>query len=207
MKQLGFTLVELIVVIAIIAILSAVIAPNAYRAVEKAKITRVMADLKSIQTAALAYYSDTSLWPPDVCPDEDPGFMNRAAYLNSCCPSTAWGAPWTYPLAQQAASINASWNGPYLEKRIPATPWGGSYDWEYWPFGAWLQPAGTYVSVRPFYGTTQKGGTCGCPPSSLDATSVPDRFQIKLQQEGIDLYYPNGINSADDQVITQIMRF
>jgi len=34
----SFTLIELIVVIAIIAILAAIIAPNAFRAIEKAKV-------------------------------------------------------------------------------------------------------------------------------------------------------------------------
>ena len=50
----GFTLIELIVVIAIIAILAAIIAPNAFRAIEKAKITKTMADLDSFKKAIFA---------------------------------------------------------------------------------------------------------------------------------------------------------
>ena len=38
MNRQSFTLLELIVVIAIIAILAAIIAPNAFRAIEKAKV-------------------------------------------------------------------------------------------------------------------------------------------------------------------------
>lgn len=75
MRRKGFTLIEIVVVIAIIGILAAVVAPNAFKAVEKAKIVRITADIKGIMAAAQAYYSDVSLWPPDVCPDEDPGFI------------------------------------------------------------------------------------------------------------------------------------
>ena len=42
-----FTLIELIVVISIIAVLSAIIAPNAFRAIEKSKITKALSDIKT----------------------------------------------------------------------------------------------------------------------------------------------------------------
>jgi general secretion pathway protein G len=61
----GFTLIELIVVIAIIAVLGAVIAPNAFKSIEKAKIAATVQDLNSIKTAAAAYFTDTSAWPAD----------------------------------------------------------------------------------------------------------------------------------------------
>ena len=59
----GFTLIELIVVIAIIAVLGAVIAPNAFKSIEKAKISATVEDLNSIKTAASAYFTDTAAWP------------------------------------------------------------------------------------------------------------------------------------------------
>jgi type II secretion system protein G len=87
----GFTLVELIVVIAIIAILAAVVAPNAFRAIEKAKISRTASDMKSIKTAVLSYYADTGGWP-------------ACHYI-----STAASPMMTNPGV-------TGWNGPYLEK-------------------------------------------------------------------------------------------
>ena len=59
----GFTLIELIVVIAIIAVMGAVIAPNAFKSIEKAKIAATVQDLNSIKTAAGAYFTDMSAWP------------------------------------------------------------------------------------------------------------------------------------------------
>ncbi len=62
----GFTLVELLVVIAIIGILAAIIAPNAFKAIEKAKIARCEADLHAIKSACLAYYTDVGTWPDSL---------------------------------------------------------------------------------------------------------------------------------------------
>jgi general secretion pathway protein G len=56
-----FTLIELIVVIAIIAILAAIITPNAFMAIEKSKVSRIVADCKSIRTAAYNMFADTGL--------------------------------------------------------------------------------------------------------------------------------------------------
>lgn len=59
----GFTLVELLVVIAIIGILVAIITPNAFNAIERAKIARCEADLHAIKSGSLAYYIDVGDWP------------------------------------------------------------------------------------------------------------------------------------------------
>jgi prepilin-type N-terminal cleavage/methylation domain-containing protein len=197
MDKKAFTLVEIMVVIAIIGILGAVITPNAFKAIEKAKVARVTADTKSIKSGGLAFYSDIGLWPPDVCPQEDPGFIRWDAYQNRCCGFTPAGAD---------AVIQANWNGPYLEKFPILTPWAGSYDWEYWPAGGWTLPAGTYVSVRPRYGSVQQGTGCGYI-GDANATAVPNSFEIKLQQAGVDEYAPSGVNVSDDHVIIGLSKF
>jgi len=58
-RNKSFTLIELIVVIAIIAILAAIIAPNAFRAIEKAKISTAIADFKANKNAVYAFYADS----------------------------------------------------------------------------------------------------------------------------------------------------
>ena len=102
-KKMGFTLIELIVVIAVIGVLAAIIAPNAFRTIEKAKIGATTEDHRAIKTAAMAYYVDTGTWP----------------------------ALDTTPPAAGFATTDGSqgWDGPYLEKWPPQARWGGTYQW------------------------------------------------------------------------------
>jgi general secretion pathway protein G len=112
-EEEGFTLIELIIVVAIIAILSAVVAPNILKAIDNSRVVAVMADTKIIQSAALAYNADTGQWPqsPEVNEGNeenkgsDPGFINN--------PGTDPGVD--------------GWNGPYLDRWPEKNPWGGTY--------------------------------------------------------------------------------
>ncbi len=104
MKNKGFTLIELIVVIAIIAILAAIIAPNAFKAIEKAKISATIEDTRSIKTGAMSYYSDTGAW------------------VASCATSPC-------NVGFIATDAAGGWDGPYLEKWPPAAKWAGNYTW------------------------------------------------------------------------------
>ena len=61
----GFTLVEILVVIAIIGILAVVAVPSLFKNIEKAKIAELEADISAIKSAALSYYADTSGDLPD----------------------------------------------------------------------------------------------------------------------------------------------
>ncbi len=57
-SRFGFTLIELLIVVAIIGILAAIAVPNFINAQTRAKIARVVSDLKAITQAMEMYYLD-----------------------------------------------------------------------------------------------------------------------------------------------------
>ena len=62
-KESAFTLIELLIVVAIIAILAAVAVPNFMEAQVRAKVTRVKADLRAVKTAIETYRMDHNAYP------------------------------------------------------------------------------------------------------------------------------------------------
>jgi len=62
----AFTLIELLIVVAIIAILALIAVPNFLEAQTRAKVSRAKNDLRTLATAVMAYRVDSNEWP--FCP-------------------------------------------------------------------------------------------------------------------------------------------
>jgi type II secretion system protein G len=62
-RQSAFTLIELLIVVAIIAILAAIAVPNFMEASTRAKVSRVKNDMRSLATAVEAYRVDNIAYP------------------------------------------------------------------------------------------------------------------------------------------------
>ena len=64
MKKLkGFTLIELVIVIAILGILAGIAIPRFTDAVETARGAKLLADLRSIESAGTVYYTKNGKYP------------------------------------------------------------------------------------------------------------------------------------------------
>jgi general secretion pathway protein G len=104
-RAAGFTLIEVLVVVLIIGILAAIVGPRVIGKTADARRTRVVADLRSIETALDLYKLDNGAYPtteqglealvhkPTV--GNIPPNWKEGGYL-SRVPADPWGRPYAY---------------------------------------------------------------------------------------------------------------
>lgn len=129
----AFTLIELLIVVAIIAILAAIAVPNFLEAQTRSKISRAKAELRSQATGIEAYRVDYNKYPLNewnwTPPADNAGNSNvtlpgltgittPVAYLTSL-PADIFGSPW-----------NVSTGTGYSFKYNPKNP--SFYHWRNW---------------------------------------------------------------------------
>jgi len=104
-RQSGFSLIELLVVLTIIALLGAVVGPQVIKNLGRAKSDTAKIQIDDFGAALDLYYLDLGRYPT----------TNEG--LNA--------------LVSAPATLSAGWNGPYLKKgTVPKDPWGNDYRYQ-----------------------------------------------------------------------------
>lgn len=128
-RALGFTLLELLVVMVIIGLLAAYVGPQYFSQLGKSEVKAAQAQLSALQKALDTYRVDVGRYPTTE---------QGLAALNT--------RPQNEP----------KWSGPYLQKAVPPDPWGRPYlykspgehgDYDLLSFGKDGQAGGTGDAV------------------------------------------------------------
>jgi len=97
----GYSLLEILIVLAIMGTLAAVVAPRLMGQVNKSQAVAAKAQVESLRLAADSFALDTGRYP-----------------------SAQEGLQALYA---QPANGNGQWAGPYMEGTMPLDPWGNAY--------------------------------------------------------------------------------
>jgi general secretion pathway protein G len=104
-RQSGVTLIEMLVVVAIIGLFVAIVAPNMFKSADKARITATRDQIRSFMTALGSYKLDTGIFPTT-----EQGLASLRV--------------------KPSEEVNG-WNGPYMPQEVPKDPWGHDYVYKY----------------------------------------------------------------------------
>ena len=96
----GFTLLELLVVVAIIGLLAAYVGPRYVAQLHKSEVTAARTQIEALARALESYRLDNGNYPA------------AETGLNAL---------------RNRPNNQPRWNGPYLQKEIPLDPWGNAY--------------------------------------------------------------------------------
>ena len=135
----GFTLIEVVVVVAVIAILAAILTPFITKYIDDSKVAKARNETQVIGAAVVNAYKDLGRWPNRINATTNYNglYTNTTPTAAFFGTATGWAAPgganWNlldthlvtnghgYP-----ATGDTRWNGPYATT-FPLDPWGRPY--------------------------------------------------------------------------------
>jgi prepilin-type N-terminal cleavage/methylation domain-containing protein len=153
----GFTLIEMAVVLAVIAVLAAILTPLVTSYIDQARVVRASSDTSQIAKAYILYYRDTSYWPvftslvsaqagnPSVqcqvsgsgsrtLPTQAAGNTTWSTTPLACSTATNVGVIREYLNVNtlglttgNPAGGGTSFRGPYMDGLDANDPWGNAY--------------------------------------------------------------------------------
>lgn len=143
--QHGFTLIEIVVTLAIIGVLAAILTPVVANYIDEARVTRANDEAQTIAKAILNFNKDTGKWPiftsgaNITVTSSTFQILTGVGTFPQCsvdCGTAAWGATTTKVSALSSAlEFNTqsyttvgkfAWRGPYLTN-VGTDPWANAY--------------------------------------------------------------------------------
>jgi len=144
----GFTLLEITIILAVIAILGLILAPSIVNFLSQTRLARARNDVQVLADAVITFYDDNGFFPKYA----DPSRSQQIRLLVSpgdVGSAEAGAEPWTattpgsvdlisnhlinnrpmfgtsgYPMMTRGSS---GWNGPYVSGELGPDPWGNRY--------------------------------------------------------------------------------
>ena len=111
-RRSAFTLIELLIVVAIIAILAAIAVPNFLEAQTRSKVSRTRADMRSVAVAIESYAVDNNNYP---WVHQNPGY--------NLPPGGNYGVRYLAGMTTPIAYITSLLKDPFGGKKMPTDPY------------------------------------------------------------------------------------
>lgn len=110
-SQVGFSLIELLVVLVILGLLAGLVGPRLFGKVDSSKVKAAEAQVRMLKSALQTYRLDVGQYPTTE---------QGLSALNS---------------SPNDARARKLWQGPYMDESVPLDPWGNAYQFKLQPSG------------------------------------------------------------------------